>query len=247
MLSLGTTPAVRYLEARLVDPGPDQKRGNRRTEGDCRTSSWRAGGKLRTHRGGRGEARRTVAPAGRQPACAARQGQMQKRICCNYQQHLLHAPYRRTAAPGTVFSSRLCPSKRVVVGVQKVCGRRDTSERSSSNRHTNRHKTCVLHGIPPSARVRPRPSWPSACARGRCVLTHVAPLLAAAQPSGSLDPRTLYTMREAVSLHMGQSGVQTGNACWELYVSALTRPTEHQRPADPGLSGDASCVGRARC
>ena len=117
--------------------------------------------------------------------------------------------------------------------------------RSSSNRHTNRHKTCALHGIPPSARVRPRPSWPSACARGRCVLTHVAPLLAAAQPSGSLDPRTLYTMREAVSLHMGQSGVQTGNACWELYVSALTRPTEHQRPADPGLSGDASCVVRA--
>ena len=24
-------------------------------------------------------------------------------------------------------------------------------------------------------------------------------------------------MREAVSLHMGQSGIQTGNACWELY------------------------------
>jgi tubulin alpha len=24
-------------------------------------------------------------------------------------------------------------------------------------------------------------------------------------------------MREAVSLHMGQSGIQMGNACWELY------------------------------
>ena len=27
------------------------------------------------------------------------------------------------------------------------------------------------------------------------------------------------TMREAVSLHMGQSGIQTGNACWELCAS----------------------------
>ena len=35
-------------------------------------------------------------------------------------------------------------------------------------------------------------------------------------------PKTTHTtpntfkMREAVSLHMGQSGIQTGNACWEL-------------------------------
>ena len=25
------------------------------------------------------------------------------------------------------------------------------------------------------------------------------------------------TMREVISIHIGQAGIQTGNACWELY------------------------------
>ncbi|GMH88616.1 hypothetical protein TrST_g11240, partial [Triparma strigata] len=24
-------------------------------------------------------------------------------------------------------------------------------------------------------------------------------------------------MRECISIHMGQAGIQTGNGCWELY------------------------------
>jgi tubulin alpha len=29
--------------------------------------------------------------------------------------------------------------------------------------------------------------------------------------------RTFYNMRECISIHIGQGGVQIGNACWELY------------------------------
>ena len=97
------------------------------------------------------------------------------------------------------------------------------------------------HPSPPARPHPPAPQPRRASAPEDAVLTH-APLLvslAAAQPSGSRPSHTLYTMREAVSLHMGQSGVQTGNACWELYVS---RPTEHQRPADPGWPLASSCV-----
>ena len=33
-------------------------------------------------------------------------------------------------------------------------------------------------------------------------------------------------MREVLSIHIGQAGVQTGNACWELYcpVYVMSRP-----------------------
>jgi len=31
------------------------------------------------------------------------------------------------------------------------------------------------------------------------------------------------TMRECISIHVGQGGIQTGNACWELYWYVLSR------------------------
>ena len=43
-------------------------------------------------------------------------------------------------------------------------------------------------------------------------------------------------MREAVSLHMGQSGIQTGNACWELCACPQPPLVEicQQRPGNVG-------------
>lgn len=37
-------------------------------------------------------------------------------------------------------------------------------------------------------------------------------------PSHSfLSPLTYHRRREVISIHIGQAGVQVGNACWELY------------------------------
>lgn len=35
--------------------------------------------------------------------------------------------------------------------------------------------------------------------------------------SSSSSPNSQNTMREAISIHLGQAGSQVGNACWELY------------------------------
>ena len=48
-------------------------------------------------------------------------------------------------------------------------------------------------------------------------------------PNTHTTPNT-FKMREAVSLHMGQSGIQTGNACWELCACP---PPPRQNPLDP--------------
>ena len=44
-------------------------------------------------------------------------------------------------------------------------------------------------------------------------------------------------MREAVSLHMGQSGIQTGNACWELYCLEHGIQPDGQMPSDKTIGG----------
>ena len=36
-------------------------------------------------------------------------------------------------------------------------------------------------------------------------------------PSFRTSPKNSTTMREVISIHIGQAGIQTGNACWELY------------------------------
>ena len=44
-------------------------------------------------------------------------------------------------------------------------------------------------------------------------------------------------MREAVSLHMGQSGIQMGNACWELYCLEHGIQPDGQMPSDKTIGG----------
>ena len=44
-------------------------------------------------------------------------------------------------------------------------------------------------------------------------------------------------MREAVSLHMGQSGIQMGNACWELYCLEHGIQPDGQMPSDKTVGG----------
>ena len=56
-------------------------------------------------------------------------------------------------------------------------------------------------------------------------------------PNTFTYPKTLFTMREAVSLHMGQSGIQTGNACWELYCLEHGIQPDGQMPSDKTIGG----------
>lgn len=48
-------------------------------------------------------------------------------------------------------------------------------------------------------------------------LTPFSPSPLPFSPPSSLHLRYVCLQRECISLHLGQAGVQTGNACWELY------------------------------
>jgi len=44
-------------------------------------------------------------------------------------------------------------------------------------------------------------------------------------------------MRECLSLHLGQAGVQTGNSCWELYCLEHGIQPDGQMPSDKTVGG----------
>ena len=44
-------------------------------------------------------------------------------------------------------------------------------------------------------------------------------------------------MREVISLHIGQAGVQLGNACWELYCLEHGIQPDGQMPSDKTIGG----------
>ncbi|CAM9438907.1 unnamed protein product, partial [Laminaria digitata] len=45
------------------------------------------------------------------------------------------------------------------------------------------------------------------------------------------------TMRECISIHIGQAGIQTGNACWELYCLEHGIQPDGQMPSDKTIGG----------
>merc|ERR1711971_452228 len=51
---------------------------------------------------------------------------------------------------------------------------------------------------------------------------------------GRIKLSTLLTMRECISIHVGQAGCQIGNACWELYC------LEHGIQPDGTMPSDKS-------
>ena len=44
-------------------------------------------------------------------------------------------------------------------------------------------------------------------------------------------------MREVISLHIGQGGIQVGNACWELYCLEHGIQPDGQMPSDKTIGG----------
>jgi hypothetical protein len=47
----------------------------------------------------------------------------------------------------------------------------------------------------------------------------------------------LKIMRECISIHVGQAGVQIGNACWELYCLEHGIQPDGQMPSDKTIGG----------
>ena len=48
---------------------------------------------------------------------------------------------------------------------------------------------------------------------------------------------TFYFQRECISVHVGQAGVQIGNACWELYCLEHGIQPDGQMPSDKTVGG----------
>lgn len=44
-------------------------------------------------------------------------------------------------------------------------------------------------------------------------------------------------MREVISIHIGQAGIQVGNACWELYCLEHGIQPDGQMPSDKTIGG----------
>ena len=44
-------------------------------------------------------------------------------------------------------------------------------------------------------------------------------------------------MREVISIHMGQAGIQSGNACWELFCLEHGIQPDGQMPSDKTIGG----------
>ena len=49
--------------------------------------------------------------------------------------------------------------------------------------------------------------------------------------------RFILTQRECISIHVGQAGVQIGNACWELYCLEHGIQPDGQMPSDKTIGG----------
>merc|ERR1711988_995419 len=48
---------------------------------------------------------------------------------------------------------------------------------------------------------------------------------------------TPHTMREVISIHVGQAGIQVGNACWELFCLEHGIQPDGQMPSDKSIGG----------
>lgn len=48
---------------------------------------------------------------------------------------------------------------------------------------------------------------------------------------------TVFLQRECISIHVGQAGVQIGNACWELYCLEHGMQPDGHMPTDQTTSG----------
>lgn len=46
-----------------------------------------------------------------------------------------------------------------------------------------------------------------------------------------------FSQRECISIHVGQAGVQIGNACWELYCLEHGIQPDGQMPSDKTIGG----------
>merc|ERR1712216_486139 len=56
--------------------------------------------------------------------------------------------------------------------------------------------------------------------------------------SARTTDRTTDAMREVISIHIGQAGIQTGNSCWELYCLEHGIQPDGQMPSDASIGAE---------
>merc|ERR1711976_1099233 len=72
---------------------------------------------------------------------------------------------------------------------------------------------------------------------GREVQTRYKPTTPSFVQLSHREPTTTFNMRECISVHVGQAGVQMGNACWELYCLEHGIQPDGQMPSDKTIGG----------
>merc|ERR1711974_325029 len=62
-------------------------------------------------------------------------------------------------------------------------------------------------------------------------------LLCLYTPSVQVSQASVLAMREALCIHVGQAGIQIGNACWELFCLEHGIQPDGQMPSDKSIGG----------
>ena len=71
--------------------------------------------------------------------------------------------------------------------------------------------------------------------RLHCIIQYRA--IASCLPETNLKIYLSLRQRECISIHVGQAGVQIGNACWELYCLEHGIQPDGQMPSDKTIGG----------
>ena len=70
------------------------------------------------------------------------------------------------------------------------------------------------------------------------ITMHTPPAIGLALDNfASSDLLLCFLQRECISIHVGQAGVQIGNACWELYCLEHGIQPDGQMPSDKTIGG----------
>ncbi|XP_044786530.1 uncharacterized protein LOC102413407 isoform X1 [Bubalus bubalis] len=108
---------------------------------------------------------------------------------------------------------------------------------------STRNRRWASPGLPPGLRRRIpllRPAGPRSRAAAQTSRGSQAPgcALDPDSPPPPLEPASPPTpQRECISIHVGQAGVQIGNACWELYCLEHGIQPDGQMPSDKTIGG----------
>nr|CAD7600842.1 unnamed protein product [Timema genevievae] len=121
--------------------------------------------------------------------------------------------------------------------VHDLYRRRKTYDSFSAGRSSERRPTGPVHGHERSYKTSEVSSSSGQIKVVRsAIISFIRPSSALLQATSNKQQATS-NMRECISIHVGQAGVQIGNACWELYCLEHGIQPDGQMPSDKMLGG----------